>query len=72
MEDYSKYERNHMSQEVKDVAIRALKTFVQAAVAVLVAGYASATDIDGVKALAVGAIAAGVSAAWNAVLTYKS
>lgn len=56
---------------MKDVAIRALKTFWQAAVAYLVAVLSTGVDLfsgDVIKGLLVGAFAAGLSAAWNGVV----
>jgi hypothetical protein len=54
-----------------DIVERAIKTFVQAAVAVVVAGYANVVDVESGKALVVAAIAAGVSAAWNTIVAKK-
>lgn len=50
-----------------EIVVRAVKTFVQAAIAVVVVGYVSVKDIESAKALAVAAVAAGVSAVWNYV-----
>jgi hypothetical protein len=50
-----------------DIVERAVKTFVQTAVAVIITGYATVDSFEGVKALGVAAIAAGLSAAWNTV-----
>ena len=50
-----------------DIVVRMAKTFVQAFIAVLVVGYASVKDFEGVKALVVAALAAGISAVWNAL-----
>lgn len=50
-----------------DIVIRALKTFVQAAIAVIIVGYVNVKDFDSAKTLAVAAVAAGVSAVWNFV-----
>jgi len=50
-----------------DVVRRMAKTFVQAFIAVIVVGYASVKDIEGVKALVIAALAAGVSAVWNSL-----
>lgn len=55
----------------KDTAIRALKTFWQAAIAYLVAGLGQGIDLfegEVVGGLVVGALAAGVSAAWNGAI----
>lgn len=48
--------------------IRALKTFIQAFVAAVSVGIVSTTDISAVRALIVGAIAAGISAVMNLVI----
>ena len=53
---------------MKDVAVRALKTFWQAAVAYLVATLGTGVDLfegEVIGGLLIGALAAGVSAAWN-------
>ena len=58
----------------KDIAIRALKTFIQAFVPVLIAAFqvADLTDWDSLKTIAysalISAFAAGISAVWNLVL----
>ena len=61
----------------KDVAIRALKTFWQAAIAYLVATFGTQMagvdvfDLEAMKGviggLLIGALAAGISASWNGV-----
>ena len=67
-----------MKEKVKDVLIRAAKTFWQAAAAYLVATFGTqlaGIDVFNAEALGnviiglgVGAIAAGLSAAWNGVV----
>lgn len=67
-----------MKEKIKDVAIRALKTFWQAAIAYFVATFGSQLagvdvfDVNALKniiiGLIVGAISAGLSAAWNGVI----
>lgn len=55
----------------KDVAIRALKTFWQAAVAYLVMSLGQGVDIfegEVVGGLLIGALAAGISASWNGAI----
>ena len=52
----------------KDIAIRALKTFWQAAIAYLVASLSQGVDLfegEVIGGLLIGALAAGVSASWN-------
>ena len=51
-----------MTKFQKDLAERVLRTFVQAALAVVVSDLAGVTSVDGAKALVVAAVAAGVSA----------
>lgn len=52
----------------KDVAIRALKTFWQAAIAYLVASISQGADLfegEVIGGILIGALAAGISASWN-------
>ena len=56
---------------MKDIAIRALKTFWQSSVAYLVASVAGGVDLfeaEVVGGLLIGALAAGLSASWNCVV----
>lgn len=53
------------SVNVNALIVRAFKTFVQAFVAALALGIVSTTNVSAIKALIVGAIAAGVSAVMN-------
>lgn len=54
---------------MNDVLMRALKTFVQASIAYLVAtiGAVDVFDKGVAQGLLIGAIAAGISASWNGV-----
>lgn len=55
----------------KDIAIRALKTFWQSAVAYLVASLSQGIDlfeVEVVGGLLIGALAAGISASWNGAI----
>ena len=55
----------------KDIAIRALKTFWQSAVAYLVAALSTGVDLfegEVIGGLLIGALAAGISASWNGVV----
>ena len=55
----------------KDIAIRALKTFWQAAIASLVASLSTGVDLfegEVIGGLLIGALAAGISASWNGVV----
>ena len=51
-----------MTKFQKDLAERVVRTFVQAALAVVVTDLAGVTSVDGARALGVAAIAAGLSA----------
>jgi hypothetical protein len=51
---------------VKDILVRAAKTFVQAFIATL--AVANMTDNDSIKAAVIAAVAAGVSAVWNTLI----
>ena len=56
---------------MKDIAIRALKTFWQSAVAYLVASLSQGVDlfeVEVIGGLIIGALAAGISASWNGVV----
>ncbi len=55
----------------KDIAIRALKTFVQALLATFSLGLATANDATALKALAVASLSAGISAVWNTIILQK-
>lgn len=52
-----------MSLFTRDALERCVRTFIAAAVAVVVTGLAGVTDLDGLKGLAVAAVASGASAA---------
>ena len=59
---------------MKDVAIRALKTFWQASLAYLVASLSHGVDLlegEVIGGLLIGALAAGLSAAWNCAVKAK-
>lgn len=56
---------------INALVVRALKTFLQAFLAALALGIVTTTDIPALKALIVGAIAAGVSAVMNLFLAPK-
>ncbi len=51
---------------MKDILVRAAKTFVQAFIATL--AVANMTDNDSIKAAVIAAVAAGVSAVWNTLI----
>ena len=53
------------------LVVRAVKTFLQAFLAALSLGIVTTTDVPAVKALVVGAIAAGISAVMNLFLQPK-
>lgn len=50
------------------LAVRALKTFVQAFIAAVSVGIVTTTNISALRALIIGAIAAGVSAVMNLLI----
>lgn len=52
---------------MRDILIRAVKTFVQAFLAVLVVGIVTVDSLEALKALAVAGLAAGISALQNFV-----
>ncbi len=62
-------------EKIKDVLIRALKTFIQAFVSIAIAQLAGVNFIEGENlmnvliGIAVSAGAAGISAVWNGVLS---
>ena len=56
---------------VKDITIRALKTFWQSAIAYLVAALSTGVDLfegEVISGLLIGALAAGISASWNGAI----
>ena len=53
---------------MNDVVVRALKTFIQTFLATVAVGVVAVQDVNGVKALIVSAVAAGISAVWNVVV----
>ena len=58
----------------KDIAVRALKTFWQSAIAYLVASLSTGVDLfegEVIGGLLIGALAAGMSASWNGVVQPK-
>lgn len=52
-----------------DIVVRAFKTFVQAFLATVAVGVVGVNDLNAAKALAVAGVAAGLSAAWNAIVS---
>jgi hypothetical protein len=57
---------------MKDIAIRALKTFVQAFLATLALGVSGVVNGTTLKALLIASASAGVSAVWNTVIAVKN
>ena len=51
--------------DVKDIAVRAFKTFIQAFFAALAVSVATVSNTDTAKIALVGAVAAGISAVMN-------
>ena len=58
-------------QLIKDIAIRALKTFVQAFLSVVALGAGDVVNVSTLKALLVAGLSAGISAVWNTVVLSK-
>lgn len=56
---------------VKDIAIRALKTFVQAFLASVAIGVTTVQDVSTLKALLIAGLSAGISAVWNTIILQK-
>jgi hypothetical protein len=54
-----------MKEQLKDIGIRALKTFVQAFLAVVLVAVPTIDNFDKLWAVLVAAVAAGISATWN-------
>lgn len=54
-----------MNVNYKDIGVRALKTFIQAFLAVVVAGLLTVDSVEALKALTVAGLAAGISALQN-------
>jgi hypothetical protein len=54
-----------------DIVKRALKTFIQAFLATLSVSIVTVQDFPTLKAVVVGAIAAGISAVWNSLVSKK-
>lgn len=55
----------------KDIAVRALKTFWQSAIAYLVASLGQGVDLfegEVIGGILIGALAAGISASWNGAI----
>lgn len=57
---------------MKDIVVRAVKTFVQAFLAFVAAGAANVVNVSTAKQLVVAAGAAALSAAWNGILTVRA
>ncbi len=53
---------------MSDIAIRAIKTFVQTFLATVAVGVATVSDWNGAKALVIAAVAAAISATWNFII----
>jgi len=51
-----------------DIVIRAVKTFIQAFLATLAVAVVTVSDWPTAKAAVVGAVAAAISATWNAIV----
>jgi len=60
-----------MSDPVKDLIIRALKTFLQSFLAALAVGIVAVDDFAGLQALAIASAAAALSAVMNLIIGKK-
>jgi hypothetical protein len=60
-----------MSDPVKDLIIRAAKTFAQAFLAALAVGIVAVDDFAGLQALAIASAAAALSAVMNLIIAKK-
>lgn len=60
-----------MKELAKDIAIRALKTFVQTFLASVVIGVSGVTDMATLKALVLASLSGAISVVWNTVLLQK-
>jgi len=58
-----------MKDQAKTIAIKALKTFIQAALAYAAINFVTIKDKDTAKVFAIGLLAAGISAVWNTGVT---
>lgn len=56
---------------IKDIAVRAVKTFVQAFLSVVALGVGDVVNVSTLKALLVAGLSAGISAVWNVVVLNK-
>lgn len=54
-----------------DIVIRAFKTFVQAFLATLAVSVATVSDYTTARAAVIAAVAAAISATWNALVSIK-
>ena len=61
-----------MKEATKDIVIRAIKTFIQAFLSVVIVSLADITDMTTLKAALIAALAAGISAVWNSIKAYKA
>jgi len=57
---------------MNDIIVRALKTFVQAFLAAIAVSVANVTNWDSAKAALFAAVAAGISAVWNVILSVRT
>jgi hypothetical protein len=56
-----------MNDAVKDILVRALKTFVQAFLGAVAIGIVAVDDLAGLQALAIASLAAAISAVMNLI-----
>ena len=60
-----------MDDAVKDLVVRALKTFLQSFLAALAVGIVAVDDLAGLQALAIASAAAAISAVMNLIIGKK-
>lgn len=62
-----------MKEQAKTIAIKASKTFVQAALAYAAVNFVLIKDRDTAKTFTIGVLAAGISAVWNTgIVVYEN
>lgn len=59
------FSSNPKNARLKDIAVRAAKTWTQAFLAVITTGLLDITDTNAFKALVIAGVASGISAVWN-------
>ena len=60
-----------MNDQIKDLVVRALKTFIQSFLGALAVGIVAVDDFAGLQALAIASAAAALSAVMNLIIAKK-